>query len=63
MNAGAQLLERIYKEIRAIRGEIADLNRKMEILLGQDEEITEEEARELDILAKETMERGLIGRN
>ncbi len=59
MSTEAQLLKKIYEELKAIRNEIANLNKKIESLIIPEEEISEEEAKELDRLAKETREKGI----
>ena len=59
MSAGTQILEKIFEEIKAIKSEITDLNKKIESLIIQEEEISEEESKELDMLAKETREKGV----
>ena len=61
MSADAELLKVIYEELREIKEELKRLNSRMELIelgLIQEEEIDEEEAKELDVLAEETRKTG-----
>ena len=62
MSAEAELLKAIYDELRVIKEELKKLSSKIELIeagLIQEEEISEEEAKELDRLAEETKKNGI----
>lgn len=62
MSADAELLKAIYEELKVIKEELRRLNSKIELIeagLIQEEEISEEEAKELDRLAEETRKDGI----
>ena len=62
MSAEAELLKAIYDELKVIKEELKKLSSKIELIeagLIQEEEISEEEAKELDRLAEETKKNGI----
>ncbi len=62
MSIDAELLKAIYEELKVIKEELKRLNSRIELIeagLIQEEEIDEEEAKELDRLAEETRKDGI----
>ena len=62
MSADAELLKVIYEELKVIKEELKRLSSRIEIIeagLIQEEEISEEEAKELVRLAGETRKDGI----
>lgn len=62
MMTETELLKAIYEELRVIKEELKKLNNKIEALevgLIQEEDISEEEAKELDKLSNETRKVGI----
>ncbi|AIY89347.1 hypothetical protein GACE_0291 [Geoglobus acetivorans] len=62
MSAEAELLKAIYDELKVIKEELKKLSSKIELIetgLIPEEEISEEEARELERLAEETKKDGI----
>ena len=62
MSAEAELLKAIYDELKVIKEELKKLSSKIELIeagLIQEEEISKEEAKELDRLAEETKKNGI----
>ncbi len=62
MSTDAELLKAIYEELKVIKEELKKLSSKIELIetgFIQEEEITEEEAEELDRLAEETRKEGI----
>ena len=62
MNTEAEFLRAIYDELKMIREELKKLTSKIELIetgLIQEEEISEEEEKELDELAEETKKEGI----
>lgn len=62
MSTEAELLKAIYDELKVIKEELKKLSSKIELIeagLIQEEEISEEEAKELDRFAEETKKNGI----
>jgi len=62
MSIDTELLKAIYEELKVIKEELKRLNSRIELIeagLIQEEEIDEEEAKELDRLAEETKKNGI----
>ena len=62
MMTETELLKAIYEELKVIKEELKKLNNKIEALevgLIQEEDISEEEAKELDKLSNETRKVGI----
>lgn len=62
MMTETELLKAIYEELKVIKKELKKLNNKIEALevgLIQEEDISEEEAKELDKLSNETRKVGI----
>jgi len=62
VNTEAEFLRAIYDELKMIREELKKLTSKIELIetgLIQEEEISEEEEKELDELAEETRKEGI----
>jgi len=62
MSTESELLKAIFEELKVIKEELKKLNTRIELIeagLIQEEEISKDEARELDRLAEETRKDGI----
>ena len=62
MGSDSELLKAIFEELKVIKEELKKLNTRIELIeagLIQEEEISKDEARELDRLAEETRKDGI----